>query len=289
MVDRPGFEPGTSRVQTERSSRLSYRPTTRGVVSVKTGGLVSCPRPATGCASMRLIVEVEPTRRLEKLYASMKAVLESNVWMVAVPDAPLGKPKTSALMLASFYEHAGIPAIAHMRLRDINRLAFEQLVWGAALIGVKRILFLRGDPPPNASDVNDIDSVEASKYVKTIVKPRLGLKPGVYLSLRHPKHAVIKRIHAATADFYTLNWFEPLREEHREVIKEIKGLGAEAYAYLILNPRGAKLEKGLERQPVKPLSELCSLLDVYEKSGIDAVILSAPGHLDKLLAELREC
>ena len=27
MVDRPGFEPGTSRVQTERSSRLSYRPT----------------------------------------------------------------------------------------------------------------------------------------------------------------------------------------------------------------------------------------------------------------------
>ena len=27
MVDRPGFEPGTSRVRTERSSRLSYRPT----------------------------------------------------------------------------------------------------------------------------------------------------------------------------------------------------------------------------------------------------------------------
>ena len=26
MVDRPGFEPGTSRVQTERSTRLSYRP-----------------------------------------------------------------------------------------------------------------------------------------------------------------------------------------------------------------------------------------------------------------------
>ncbi len=27
MVDRPGFEPGASRVQAERSSRLSYRPT----------------------------------------------------------------------------------------------------------------------------------------------------------------------------------------------------------------------------------------------------------------------
>ncbi len=25
-MDRPGFEPGTSRVRTERSSRLSYRP-----------------------------------------------------------------------------------------------------------------------------------------------------------------------------------------------------------------------------------------------------------------------
>ncbi|SAI83924.1 integrase C-terminal fragment [Saccharolobus solfataricus] len=26
-VDRPGFEPGTSRMPTEHSSRLSYRPT----------------------------------------------------------------------------------------------------------------------------------------------------------------------------------------------------------------------------------------------------------------------
>ncbi len=26
LVDRPGFEPGASRVQAERSSRLSYRP-----------------------------------------------------------------------------------------------------------------------------------------------------------------------------------------------------------------------------------------------------------------------
>ena len=26
VVDRPGFEPGTSRLPTERSSRLSYRP-----------------------------------------------------------------------------------------------------------------------------------------------------------------------------------------------------------------------------------------------------------------------
>ncbi len=31
VVDRPGFEPGTSRVRTERSSRLSYRPTSRPV------------------------------------------------------------------------------------------------------------------------------------------------------------------------------------------------------------------------------------------------------------------
>ena len=27
LVDRPGFEPGTSRMPTERSTRLSYRPT----------------------------------------------------------------------------------------------------------------------------------------------------------------------------------------------------------------------------------------------------------------------
>ena len=27
LVDRPGFEPGTSRMPTERSARLSYRPT----------------------------------------------------------------------------------------------------------------------------------------------------------------------------------------------------------------------------------------------------------------------
>ncbi len=41
VVDRPGFEPGTSRVQAERSSRLSYRPTWGSMIdlfSVSLGG-----------------------------------------------------------------------------------------------------------------------------------------------------------------------------------------------------------------------------------------------------------
>ena len=79
---------------------------------------------------MRLIVELEPTRHREKLerYAARLSRLPC-VWRVAIPDAPLGKPKASSLLLATVLENAGIPTIVHLRLRDYNRLAFEQLVW----------------------------------------------------------------------------------------------------------------------------------------------------------------
>ena len=41
VVDRPGFEPGTSRVQAERSSRLSYRPAPL-LPPLECGGLKCC-------------------------------------------------------------------------------------------------------------------------------------------------------------------------------------------------------------------------------------------------------
>ena len=47
LVDRPGFEPGTSRVQAERSSRLSYRPTHGGLFA----GWVVCKDYCLGLAS----------------------------------------------------------------------------------------------------------------------------------------------------------------------------------------------------------------------------------------------
>ena len=41
VVDRPGFEPGTSRLQAGRSSRLSYRPIMESISFLHVRGLIS--------------------------------------------------------------------------------------------------------------------------------------------------------------------------------------------------------------------------------------------------------
>ena len=238
---------------------------------------------------MKLIIEIEPTRRLEKLSRLLRRLINIPcISMVSIPDAPLGKPKASALALASYAEHYGMPAIAHMRLRDINRIAFEQLVWGAALIGVRRVLFLRGDKPLNATDVNDVTTESAAEYMHAH-RDRLQLEFGVYLSLRHPLDAVRRRIHRCKADFYTVNWFNPRAREHKNIVDEVHSLGARIYAYAILGERN--IIPGLEDQPVHAFDELPSLLESYSDAGVDGVILSAPGAMHTLLdiIEKRVC
>ncbi len=239
---------------------------------------------------MKLIVELEPTRNREKLerFIGMLASMPC-VWRVAVPDAPLGRPKASALLLASVLENAGIPSIVHMRLRDYNRLAFEQMVWGAYLAGIRYILFLRGDPPAVGRDVNEVSSEEAVRYVKSNDRLR-DLKVGVYISLRFNESDIIRRVEATRADFYVMNRFDPSLEKHGAIASLIKRIsGGSVYAYLITAPQRElrSLSERLSGQTVYALEKLPEILEAYRDRGLDAALVSAPGHFQDLLEVLR--
>ncbi len=239
---------------------------------------------------LELIVEAEPSRKPEKIASfARKALKLPCAVKVTVPDAPLGTPKALALAIASYLERLGVPAIAHVRLRDMNRLLFEQVVWSTLYLGVRRLLFLRGDPPRKGVDVDEVSSIEAARYVKADERLRY-LDVGLYMSLRYPRESVLERAFMAPVDFYVFNHFDPTRQDHIEVIKVVKErVNARVYAYMILAP-GREVEKLRERlggrQAVYPLEELDTHLERYAYSGLDGAVITAPGYSNILLEHL---
>ncbi len=238
-----------------------------------------------------LIIEIEPSRNPAKVAERARRILELPcAAKAAVPDAPLGAPKALGLAIASYLEKLGLPSIAHVRLRDMNKLLFEQLVWSTLYLGVRRLLFLRGDPPRVGVDVDEVDSVTAAKYVKSKEKLRY-LQVGLYMSLRHPPHKVLERARSAQADFYVLNHFDPHSPQHREILAELKNMGARIYAYLILAPSNnlEEMRKMLGGyQAVRSLENLGEHLDLFRRANLDGVVLSAPGYLHILIDTLNK-
>ncbi len=239
---------------------------------------------------MRLLVELEPTRNRGKLDAVATRLARLRcIWRVVVPDAPLGKPKASSLMLAVYLEHFGIPTLVNFRLRDLNRTAFEQLIWGAYINGIRYVLFLRGDRPQAGVDVDEVSSEEAVVYVKSERRLASSIKAGIYLSFRHPPERIIQRASRSKADFFVANRINMDREAHRQLIEQLREMG-EVYAYLITAPviQSKSLSTLLGGQPVYPIEELSKVLESYDKLGVDGVILTAPGNMAYLLTEIAE-
>ena len=241
---------------------------------------------------MKLLVELEPTRNLSKIDSYIARITRLYcVWRVVIPDAPLGRPKVSSLMMAVYLERAGIPTFVNFRLRDLNRIAFEQLVWGAYLNNIKYILFLRGDTPQDAYDVNEVSSEEAINYVKSDTRLASVLRVGVYLSLRFPEEKILERARRSNADFFVVNRVYLGNTLQKTLVSKLRELG-EVYAYVITAPRGevSQLSSRLEGQPVYELEKLNDVLREFEKLKIDGVILSAPGHTYDLLSAVeRHC
>ena len=239
---------------------------------------------------MKLLVELEPTRNISKLDSYIARISRLYcIWRVVVPDAPLGKPKASSLMTAVYLEHAGVPTLVNFRLRDVNRIACEQLIWGAYLNNIKYILFLRGDKPQNARDVDEVDSETAISYVKSDKRLASAIRAGIYLSFRFPPDRVLERARRSNADFFVVNRVNPNKTSQMHVVDRLREYG-EVYAYAIVAPKteAKLLSDRLEGQPVFELEGLGSVLRDFENFGVNGVILSAPGHMHDLLNAIAE-
>lgn len=103
-------------------------------------------------------VSTDPAEFIERALA-----LRGLVTAINVTDGAGSKAHMSSLVAAHFLESNGVEPILQMTCRDRNRIALQAELLGAAALGIRNILALRGDDPkfgdqPDAKAVFDLDT-----------------------------------------------------------------------------------------------------------------------------------
>jgi methylenetetrahydrofolate reductase (NADPH) len=103
-------------------------------------------------------VSADPSEFVESALA-----LRGLVTAVNVTDGAGSKAHMSSLAAAYFLVRKGVEPILQMTCRDRNRIALQAELLGAAALGIRNILALRGDDPklgdqPDAKPVFDLDT-----------------------------------------------------------------------------------------------------------------------------------
>ena len=104
-------------------------------------------------------VSTNPSEFIEHALA-----LRGLVTAINVTDGAGSKAHMSSLAAAHFLVRNGVEPILQMTCRDRNRIALQAELLGAAALGIRNILALRGDDPklgdqPDAKPVFDLDTV----------------------------------------------------------------------------------------------------------------------------------
>jgi methylenetetrahydrofolate reductase (NADPH) len=92
---------------------------------------------------------------------------------VNVTDGAGARAHMGATAAAALLVRAGIEPILQLTCRDRNRIALQGELMGAAALGIRNLLLLRGDDPtagdqPDAKPVFDLDSRELTETARTI-------------------------------------------------------------------------------------------------------------------------
>ncbi len=121
-----------------------------------------------------LTAEVVPPVSTSRAALLEKALpLKGVVDAVNVTDGAGARVHVSALAAAAALVEAGIDPILQMTCRDRNRLALQGDLLGAAMMGIRNFLLLRGDDPtagdqPDTKPVFDLEAIDLLKTAATI-------------------------------------------------------------------------------------------------------------------------
>lgn len=110
----------------------------------------------------------EPAAVLERVGA-----LRDSVDAINVTDGAGARAHMSALACAAILVREGVDPVLQVTARDRNRIALQGDLIGAAALGIRNILCLRGDDPetgdqPEAKPVFDLDSGELIATARTL-------------------------------------------------------------------------------------------------------------------------
>jgi homocysteine S-methyltransferase len=119
-------------------------------------------------------VEIVPPRGIDAsgMLADVARLEAAGVDAVNVPDGPRAQLRMSALITGAMIARAtGVEPIVHYTCRDRNLIGIASDLLGAAAIGIRNFLVIRGDSPrmgalPSATGVFDVDAVGLARILR---------------------------------------------------------------------------------------------------------------------------
>jgi 5,10-methylenetetrahydrofolate reductase len=223
---------------------------------------------------MEIVAEVEPTRsreKLEKWIPPLRGVVD---W-IDIPESPLGVARAHSVAVAHYIEaNYGIPSIAHLRTMDLNMTGLKSLVGAAVLLGLRRLVLLRGDPPSEGDYCSS--GVEPEEGVEEARRHALGrVEIGLLVSARRSDEEIKRRLSAGPDFAMILN---ASRERLADIARLAARLDVRVYAYLLVETRRnkwitARLPSHTPRYtPEEAVAEAHRI-----SSLVDGLVLSVPG------------
>ncbi len=224
---------------------------------------------------MELIAELDPVAALDAGMAAQAAGLYD--WL-DVPDSPMGKPSVNSLLASCMLSGVNDGrVIAHLRVQDINLLAFKSTVKTLRATGIRRLVLLQGDRPYRGSSLGDVSVDEAVRYVRRQVP---GLEVGVLVSARKSRGEIEKRLDLEPDFILLLNYQSGGLEW---IAGEARRRGIKVYPYLVVETRrNRELLSRVRRESIVGLEDLPSTVRMLSDL-VDGVLVSSPGDFMGLL------
>ena len=200
-----------------------------------------------GLAGGRFVVavEIDPPRGINprKAIEGAAALAAAGADAINIGDSPMARVRMSALSLAvQIQREVGIETIIHQTTRDRNLMALQSDMLGAHALGIRTVLALTGDPPPEASRSSRVWDVDSVGFIRVLRRLNEGIDFAGN-SIGRP------------TDFLVAAAANPTAEDvDRELIRV-----------------RAKVEAGAHLLMTQPVYEIGTLLRFFERLGIDEV------------------
>ena len=123
-------------------------------------------------------VEIDPPRGINprKAVEGARMLGAAGADAINIGDSPMARVRMSALSLAvQIQREAGLETIIHQTTRDRNLMALQSDLLGAHALGVRNVIALTGDPPPEASQSSAVWDVDAIGFIRILKRLNEGV------------------------------------------------------------------------------------------------------------------
>ena len=123
-------------------------------------------------------IEIDPPRghNPRKAIEGARMLQQAGADAINIGDSPMARVRMSALALAvRIQREVGIETIIHQTTRDRNLMALQADLLGAHSLGVRNVIALTGDPPPEASQSSAVWDVDAVGFIRILKRLNEGV------------------------------------------------------------------------------------------------------------------